>query len=644
MELKIRKLFAYFAGISLALSGCSRSPSISTPDDPSETEGTSEKVEAYLESMSLEEKIEQMLVPSLNDWYTGAVTTMNDELSSVLNEYHFGGLILFANNFTEDASQTIQLTQALQESTINGGGAPLFIGVDQEGGIVNRVTAGILMTSSMALAATGDPANAKQAAEMIAAELYDLGINADFAPDLDVNSNPANPVIGTRAYSDDANTVATYSSAFLEGMEEKQIIAAGKHFPGHGDTDTDSHTGLPLVDKTKEQLENEDLVPFQQAVANGIPMIMSAHIQYPQIETETYTSLLDGSEIYLPSTLSHTMITDILRNELGFEGVVITDSLQMSAIADHFTTQDTARLAINAGVDMLLMPFSITSGDTSFIDAYIQDIVDMVNAGEIQEETINEAVKRILTLKYEYGIMDTTYGEDHTNALLASAANEVGCAEFQLANRDIADHAVTVLKKDLDVVANPLSVGEKVVCIGEDTDQQAALTFGMNRLIQEGYVDQDVVLEYESLDYGDRLDACLNRINGASMVIVCSLMTSALQIDFSQSTILSAATSLIAQAKSQGIPVIAVSTNLPYDVPLLQEADTILCVYNYVGLPDYDDMSNPIGAYSESIPAALDIVFGKSQASGTVPVNIPDIDSGTFSDAILYPRGSGITN
>ena len=609
----------------------------STPEPKDEA---AEKAKAYLANMDLNTKIEQLMVPAVRKWNGTNFTAMNDEVASILSSYHFGGIILFAENMTSDSAQAIQLTQSMQINTVNGGGAPLFIGTDQECGNVYRLLSGTAMPSSMAIAATGNTDNAAKTGDVIAKELKALGFNLDYAPDLDVNANPANPVIGIRSYSDDAGTVAKYANQEIASMMQNDIIATGKHFPGHGDTATDSHTGLPQVNKTKDELESTDLVPFKQAVSDGIEMIMSAHIQYPNIETETYTSIKDGAEVYLPSTLSHTMITDILRNELGFKGVVTTDSLQMDAIKDNFSPKDTARLALNAGVDCLLMPVELTDASvTSTLDTYIQDIADMVNSGEISIDTINTAVTCILTLKYRRGIMDAQYNDTVTNGLLANASSVVGTAANNALNRTISDQAVTMLQNNNNVIPYTTSGSDRIVILSPNLQQANAMVYGFDRLIDEGSM-ADANGTIMSEEYGYNYAAAKNAINrGADLVIISTIMFNGNDIDFNQSSVVANMVYLIERAKALGIPVVAVSTGLPYDTPLLTEADAVICTYNWIGEPTVDGNFNPTQAYSESLPAALDVIFGKVKAQGKLPVNIYGISGGSFTSDIVWPRG-----
>jgi beta-N-acetylhexosaminidase len=658
--MKYTKLLISAVMLSMMVSGCSAKKTESTADNTpaavkttaaattaasasataAPAQDSASRASAYLAQMDLKTKIEQMMVPAVKKWNGENFTVMNDEVAGILSTYHFGGMILFAQNMTSDASQAIQLTQSMQNNTISGGGAPLFIGTDQECGNVYRLLSGTDMPSSMALAATGDPQNAYTTGTIISKELQATGINLDYAPDLDVNANPANPVIGIRSYSDDPAEVAQYAKQFALGLEESNIIATGKHFPGHGDTAVDSHTGLPQVNKTKDELETTDLVPFKQASADGIEMIMSAHIQYPNIETGTYTSIKDGNEVYLPSTLSHVMITDILRNELGFQGVITTDSLQMDAIKDNFSTRDSAKLAINAGVDCLLMPVDLTDASvTTKLDSYIQDIEDMVNDGEISIDSINDAVTRILTLKYKHGIMDTQYGDAYTNTLLQGAGGVVGTADSSASNRTICDQAVTMLQNENSVIPYKAVEGAQITILSPNQQQSNAMGFACERLTREGILPESTSNLVISEDYGKNYRAADDAIAGSSLVIVSTIMFNGNDIDFNQSSVVSNMVLLLEHAKNLGIPVVAVSTGLPYDTPLLAEADSILCTYNWVGAPVIDESWNPTQAYAESLPAALDVIFGKVQATGKLPVNIYEIANGSFTSNILWQRG-----
>lgn len=639
----MKKQLGLMLGTCLLVSGCF-SKQASSVETPTPTESTEDKIHDLVSSMDLQTKVEQMLMVDIRTWDNENFTTMNDEVKDLLTNHHFGGVILFSENFV-DNQQVINLTQSMQVSTVSGGGQPLFIGTDQEGGYITRLTNGTSTIGNMALAATTDTSNATACAEIISSELETLGLNLDFAPDLDVNSNPANPIIGVRSFSDDPNTVSEFGKAYLEGLKENNVIGTVKHFPGHGNTDTDSHTGLPLVDRSKDEVENEDLIPFKTLIQEGeVDMVMTAHIQFPQIETETYTSISDGSTINLPATLSKTWISDILRGELGFEGVVTTDSLQMDAIATNFDTKDSSKLAINAGVNILLMPVALNGSDTiTEIESYINDIVDMVNNGDIDESLIDESCFRILMLKEERGILSQSYDDTNTQSLLNDVSNKVGTSENHSKEREIGDKAVTVLKNDNNVLPYTCKDDANIVMIAKSQAQKNILDYGFFVLRNEGTITSSAQVTVINENYGDYYDNCMNNINGADLLVVTSLMDKGEQIDTNNSIRIAYIQQYIHQAKQLGIPVVAISTGVPYDTALLQEADAIICVYNGNGAPNVDVEFNPTSTYSVNLMCGEDVIFGKASPSGKLPVDVPNVDGGSFTSDILYSRGTGLT-
>lgn len=644
----MRKQMGIILTMSLGLAGCFSSNQTSSVtsqvETPIPTESTEDKIHDLVSNMDLKTKVEQMIMPAIETWDGNNFTEMNDTVESMLEEYHFGGIILFASNFV-DNDQVINLTQSMQQATVKGGGQPLLIGTDQEGGYITRLTNGTSTIGNMALAATGDTSNATQSAKIISQELEALGLNLDFAPSLDVNSNPANPIIGVRSFSDDPNTVVEYGRAYLAGLKENNVIGTVKHFPGHGDTDTDSHTGLPLIDRSKEEVENQDLVPFKTLIEEGdVDMVMSAHIQFPQIETGTYTSIKDGSTINLPATLSKTWISEILRGEIGFDGVVITDSFQMDAIKENFGTKDSAKLAINAGVNMILMPVVLESEDSiNEIETYINDIVDMVNNGDIDESLIDESCFRILMLKEERGILSETYDDSRTQSLLTNADSLVGSEDSHNLEREMGDKAVTVLKNDNNILPYTTTSSSNVVVITKNRAQKNMMDHSFFKLQDEGVIDSNAQVTVINENYGDYYNDCINAINVADVLIVTSIMDAGIQIDPSQSTRISNIEDYIHNAKQQGIPVIAISTGIPYDTALLQEADAIMCIYNPAGASNIDDYYNPISTYGVNLLCASDVIYGKVNPSGKLPVDVPNVENATFTSDILYPRGSGLS-
>ncbi|MCR5182663.1 MAG: hypothetical protein K6D56_06535, partial [Clostridia bacterium] len=322
--------------------GCGKQPEpepVPEPEpEPVEEPDPGPDYDLIISTMTTEEKVAQLLMPAFrsysSDGYSYSnVTSLPEDLAGLLSRRGFGGIILFAEN----AESTGQITRLIdQMQTANAGSnnpGQLLMGVDQEGGMIYRLSTGTKFSGNMGLAATGNPENARTAGEIIGKELKAVGFNFDLAPVLDVNNNPSNPVINLRSFSDDPDTVAAFGKAFMEGLHSGGVAASLKHFPGHGNTSTDSHTGFPKIDGTYEELAAAELVPFRACTDSGADAVMTAHIQYPGIETNTYTSISSGQQVCLPATLSKTIITDILRGKMGFEGVVITDAMNMDAIA-----------------------------------------------------------------------------------------------------------------------------------------------------------------------------------------------------------------------------------------------------------------------------------------------------------------------
>ena len=264
-----------------------------------------------------------------------------EDFEAFIREYQVGNVILFQRN-VQSADQLYTLCQKIRRVILEATGFPPFIVIDQEGGLVSRIPPdAVNVPSAMALGATGNPENAFEAAKITARQLRGLGPNFTMAPVLDVNSNADNPVIGVRSYGDDPRLVAVFGEAAVRGYEDSGVLCCGKHFPGHGDTSVDSHVGLPCVDKTVEELEKMELIPFRRAIEAGIPAIMSTHILFPKIEPDK-----------VPGTMSRKIITGLLKERLGFQGLVFTDCLEMNAIQKFYGTAKGMVEAFRAGVDL----------------------------------------------------------------------------------------------------------------------------------------------------------------------------------------------------------------------------------------------------------------------------------------------------
>lgn len=369
--------------------------------------------QSVLAGMTLREKIGQKIMLDFRYWgrdsASGAArdtVALNACIENILRNYHIGGVILFANNL-KDADQIRRLTGQLA-AVPQPHGIGLLIGTDNEGGNVFRLPRDdfTAFASNMALGALygghGVSALPYLQGKIMAQELCSLGLNLNFAPVVDVNSNQANPVINVRAFGDCPAQVDRLARQMVKGSA--QIVTCYKHFPGHGDTRTDSHLNLPRVDRNREQAYAVDLEPY--IADNDAPdMIMTAHIQYPALDDSLITRL-DGEDIIVPATLSRRIQHHLLRQEMGYRGVTITDALDMKAISDHFDPRDVVKRVFNAGVDIALMPVSVQEADEEDkLRELIDYLVAQVERGEIDSEEIDVSVARILTLKRAKNIL-----------------------------------------------------------------------------------------------------------------------------------------------------------------------------------------------------------------------------------------------
>lgn len=365
----------------LLAASCGKASPNTDPDSTtaSETTVVPSPEEQRLQAMTIEQKVAQLLVAGISGTTPGA-----DGIAAIQN-YQVGGIILFGRNVSS-SRQLTELTNQLK--ALNTDYIPLFLCVDEEGGRVSRMPPEIAdISAAYTYGQQSDPSLLKKLGQTLGAECSAFGFNLDFAPVMDVFSDPNNTVIGDRSYGSDPRTVAEASSQVAAGLQDAGIIAAGKHFPGHGDTATDSHLSLPIVNKTKEQWEQNDAIPFQKAIDTGIPIVMVGHILMPQLDPNN------------PATLSHIMVTDILREEMGFDGVICTDDLTMGAITEAYGIGEAAVRAVEAGCDLLLV-----CHEEENLEAVYTALLSAVESGRISEQRLNESVLRILSLKTEYGL------------------------------------------------------------------------------------------------------------------------------------------------------------------------------------------------------------------------------------------------
>lgn len=597
--------------------------------------------EALLAGMTTEEKVSQMLMPALRyyadeDGKLQGMTELTADHKALLERHGFAGVVLFAQNAV-DTTKAVELVDSMQKANAAGTGrTQLLMAIDQEGGSVTRLGHGTQMPGNMALGAAGDPDLAAQAGEIIGSEIMSMGINFNFAPVLDVNNNPANPVIGTRSFSDDPSLVAELGVSYMTALQATGAISTLKHFPGHGDTGTDSHTGLPRIDKSYEELKACELVPFAAAIEAGADAVMTAHIQYPQIEKTTYTSKLTGEGISLPATLSQTILTDILRGDLGFEGVVVTDAMNMDAIAKHFDPLDAAKLAIEAGVDIILMPVDVSTKEgIDALEDYIDNLTAMVDKGEISKVKVDAAVLRVLELKESHGLL-----EPYT-PVAAGAETFVGSAANHAREWALTKKTVTLVKNDHDML--PLTgENEKIAVLTAYNNEVLSMEYAIGLLQEEGKLAQGTTIMVNSLQ-GKTLEDALVYAEGADHVVVISELYSAAGLKGNYATLVD---DLIAAVHADGGDVAVLSCSLPYDAARYPDADAIALCWSAKGMSEDPRITDgAVAQYGPSMPAALYLMLSPDEGpTGRLPVNIPALNEDfTYSPATLYRKGFGLT-
>lgn len=396
-----KKFIILFIFIITILTGCSNNKKVSNKDF--EKLSIEEKVNYKMDNLSIDEKIAQMLIV----YYIG--DEYDENLSNIIKEVKPGGFILMSDNITT-YDRTLNFVKGMQ----NDSDIPMIISTDEEGGSVQRIKGirDISVTDipyMYYLGQTKDKNLAYKVGEIIANELRTIGVNLTYAPVMDIYSNPNNTVIGKRSFGSDPNTVYDMATSLKNGIEDNLVNTCIKHFPGHGDTETDSHFEIPIINKTLDELENSDLLPFIKSI-NDTNMIMVGHIALPKITNSS-----------IPASLSKEIVTDILKNKYNYRGLVITDALNMRSLTNNYSDKEIYTMAINAGVDLLLMP----NGSKNAIK-YIKEAID---DEEIDINTINESVRKILTYKYsniKENYLDKSYlnKSEYSNVLNQIIINE----------------------------------------------------------------------------------------------------------------------------------------------------------------------------------------------------------------------------
>ncbi|GAB3646356.1 glycoside hydrolase family 3 protein [Glycomyces tarimensis] len=584
------------AGALTAAAGCSGGDE-APADDAGQDEPIDERdsyVTERLASMTLEEKVGQLFMvyahgSTADTDDPDAVAANRDHLGAdnaadFIAEYRPGGIIYFTwSDNVQDPEQIAALSNGLQEAATADGGVPLFIAADQEYGVVNRIgEPATQFPGAMPLGATRDAEAARRAAEMAGTELRAMGLNQNFAPDADVNVNPANPVIGVRSFSSDPALTAELTAAQVTGYQSGGVATSAKHFPGHGDTDVDSHVGLPAITHTEQEWAQIDAPPFEAAIKAGADMVMSAHIQFPALD-----------DSLKPATLSEPILTGLLRERLGFTGVVVTDSLEMEGVRSEYGDERVPVMALGAGADLLLMPPDFHLARDAVLAA--------VEAGELTEERIDASVERLLSLKVARGIVEDPYTD--TGAVSAV----VGAEEHRAAADDIADRAVTLLQNDGVL---PVGVeGASVLVTGWGEQTTAAIAEELTRL----GLRADAHPTGEAPD-ARAIEGALAEAAGRDLVVVATFGVGdgSPQIDLVESLL------------DTGVPVVACAVGTPYDIARLSGVNAYLASYSYT---------------TGSLVSLARAIRGEIEPQGQLPV---DVLAAQDPDEVLFGFGSGL--
>ncbi|MFD3758302.1 glycoside hydrolase family 3 protein [Streptomyces sp. NPDC058622] len=548
------------------------------------------RMRGLVEGMSLAEKVGQLFVsrayghsatdPDPADAERNLALFGVRTAAELVSRYHLGGIVYFAwAHNTRDPRQIAELSGGLQRAALGSGARiPLLLSTDQEHGAVARIgRPATLLPGAMALGAGGSPADARRAARISGTELAAMGIRQDYAPVADVNVNPANPVIGVRSFGSDPRAVAALVAAQVRGYQGAGVAATAKHFPGHGDTETDSHVGLPVMRHSRAVWEELDEPPFRAAVEAGVDAIMTAHIVFPALDPS-------GD----PATLSRPIVTGILRERLGFRGVVVTDALDMAGVRQKYGDERVPVLALLAGCDQLLNPPDLGLAHRSVLAA--------VEAGELTEARIDVSVLRVLELKARRGL----FGAPAVTA--AGAGSVVASPEHLAAADEIAAGTTTLLANRAGLLPLDASAAPRLLVTGADPVSPTGTTG-----------PPTAVLARELTALGCRAVAVAPEraaaaAPGHSAVLVCTYNVP--EGDSPQRA-------LVAELVASGVPVVAVAIRNPYDAARLPQCAAELATYCWTDV---------------EMRAAARVITGAVRPAGRLPVPVPG----------RYPLGHGL--
>ena len=562
-----------------------------------------------LKRMSLEEKIGQLIAVGLNATYLNQDSEAFKDLRHQVVDNHVGGIVLFRGPVYESVILVNRMQQIAK--------IPLLISADLEAGAGMRFDDTVNFPWNMAVGATGNPDYARRQGELTAREARALGVQQIYAPVADVNNNAANPVINVRSYGEDPAEVAKLVAAFVFGAQRGGVIATAKHFPGHGDTATDSHRGLPEIDVTRERLNSVELVPFRAAVNAGVGAVMDGHIGLPLIDPTAITPLPrdvklkpietdEGGEIVaekgtMPTTLSPVM-NKILRNELGFDGLIVTDAMSMSGLTLYFTQEEASVRALEAGADLLLKP-----ADT---DAAFRGVRDAVKKGRFTEKRIEESARKVLAAKYDLGLAQQRLTPlDEIDRIVG------GKETLELAD-EIAAHAITLVRNDAGLLPLNLPPTATVfnLAITNGDDRSFITQPFVSTLARSGRKVVTIVLDDRSSEA--EVKKALD-LAGRADLVIASLYGRVRTGQARSVALPEPGAKVLETLIDRQTPIVGISFGNPYLLGSFPKLQTYLVAYG--------DMQSLQEASAEALLGQIDV-------TGHLPISLPG----------LYPRGTGI--
>ncbi len=563
------------------------------------------EADKILKKMTLDEKVGQLVHIGINARYANQDSDYFQDLKRHVVENKLGGIILFGAPLYE----TVHLVNRMQENAK----VPLLISLDAETGIGMRFFDVANFPWNMAVAATRNPEYAYKMGVVTGREAKAIGVQQVYAPVLDVNNNPDNPVINVRSYSEDPQIVADFGTAFMAGVQSQGVIATGKHFPGHGDTNIDSHRGLPVIDVSRERLDRVELLPFRKAIDNGIASIMVAHVGMPQIDPTEIRPIKnalrvdaeEGAEIVnesspIPATLSKKIQTDILKGELGFKGLVVTDAMSMSGLTLYVSQEEAGVRAVEAGADILEKPADV--------DAMLKGLKEAVRSGRLSEARIDESVRKILAWKEAVGLFKQKITPIDQIDRIVSPKDSYALAD------EIAEKAVTLVRNDEKLL--PLPKDKRVFVLGVSNGFDGEGTSqSLSRFMRENRIRGGSILLQDNSS-AEQVARARELAQNADCVIVA--MFGRVRSGARNSVgIPDAGAEILRDLLSKNKKVVGIAFGNPYILGSFPELKTYIVAY---------------GDMSGLQKAAGKVVFGMIKPSGKLPISLPG----------LYPIGTGL--